>query len=125
MCEEDKSPHPGEVGDEESRRAALESHYLARHGGIVSTGTSLQELEEAHHHDHTGPCGIRNHDEADRDGHPDPRRSLETFKHPQPPGTCSIRSPRGCPPCAGQSSCGWEAYHEDVLVDLKRSIRTA
>ncbi len=40
----------------------LRYHYASEHGGALEPDVTLEEAEAVHFRDHTGPCGIRNHE---------------------------------------------------------------
>lgn len=42
-------------------RDGLRNHLAGRHGAVTSSDVTLEELLDHHFHEHTGPCGIRNH----------------------------------------------------------------
>ncbi len=49
-----------------NKRIALWAHLVSRHAVIIGFNWTLASLLEHHAHEHNGPGGIRNHDEADR-----------------------------------------------------------
>lgn len=49
----------------------LNLHQASVHCNGAALGHDRDEAEDAHHHEHYGPGGIRNHDYADRSWHPE------------------------------------------------------
>jgi hypothetical protein len=47
--------------------AQLRDHLASHHGAVVSADAPYSHLAEEHHHEHTGPGGIRNHPIGDLD----------------------------------------------------------
>lgn len=51
--------------------SALNLHQVSVHCNGAALGHTPDEAEEAHHHEHYGPGGLRNHDYADRSWDPE------------------------------------------------------
>lgn len=53
------SPIPADAPAAVDPEAALRLHLLSAHA--LSNAFDVDDPQDAHHYDHTGPCGIRNH----------------------------------------------------------------
>lgn len=49
---------------DKQERVILWAHLCSEHSGIFNLNSSLEDLLDIHQHEHNGPGGIRNHDEA-------------------------------------------------------------
>lgn len=53
--------HGGGLREEADGTLLLWAHLVSEHACIIRPEVTLAELEDLHHHEHAGPCTIRNH----------------------------------------------------------------